>query len=87
MSAPTVYPPPVFSKSDIFRFLLDGCKNRKNPVRSQVNRDPSACRDFPRYISPNLEAIEVHHLVPCGDEVVRELLLRAVASVDLRDGP
>ena len=36
---------------------------------------------------PELEAIKIHYLVPCGDEVMHELLLCIVASVDFRDGP
>src|SRR4051794_33779808 len=30
-------------------------------------------------------AIEVHDLVPCGDKVFHELLLRSCASIDLRE--
>src|SRR6266700_1291646 len=31
-----------------------------------------------------VEPVEVHHFVPCRDEVVHELLPRVVARVDLR---
>ena len=30
-----------------------------------------------------VEAVEVHHLRPCGDEIAHELCLRVVLSVDL----
>src|SRR3954464_7089873 len=36
--------------------------------------------------SGEVEAIEVHDLVPCGDEVTHEHLLRVVACVCLREG-
>src|SRR5438552_14841515 len=36
--------------------------------------------------SGEVEAIEVHDLVPRSHEVTHELLLRVVACVDLRDG-
>src|SRR5205823_12789515 len=36
--------------------------------------------------SSEVEAIEVHDLVPCTHEVTHELLLRVLACVDLRDG-
>src|ERR1035437_4145856 len=42
-------------------------------------------RTVPRTGSGEVESIEVHHLVPRGDEVAHELLLRVVARVDLRD--
>ena len=34
---------------------------------------------------PDIESIEIHHLVPRSDEVAHELLLRVVARVDLRE--
>src|SRR3954468_644395 len=37
--------------------------------------------------SAEVEAVEVHDLVPRGDEVLDEPLLRVVAGVDLGDGP
>jgi hypothetical protein len=37
--------------------------------------------------SSNVEAIEVHHLAPRRYEVLDELLLRVVASIDFRQGP
>nr|WP_204901818.1 hypothetical protein [Prosthecochloris marina] len=36
--------------------------------------------------SSEVEAVEVHDLVSCGDEVVHKLFLCVVASVDFRDG-
>ena len=33
-----------------------------------------------------VEAVEIHHLDPCGHEVLRELRLRVGAGVDLGDG-
>src|SRR5436190_12334100 len=35
--------------------------------------------------SGEVEAIEVHHLGPCRDEVLHELLLRIVARIDFRE--
>jgi hypothetical protein len=32
-----------------------------------------------------IEAIEIHHLFPSGDELAHELVLRVVARVDLRE--
>jgi hypothetical protein len=32
-----------------------------------------------------IEAIEIHHLVPGGDEDVHELVLRVIARIDLRE--
>ena len=36
--------------------------------------------------SSEVEAVEVHDLVPCCHEVMHELLLCVVASVDFRNG-
>src|SRR4051794_33389212 len=36
---------------------------------------------------PQVEPVEVHDLVPRGDEVARELLLRVLAAVELRERP
>jgi len=36
--------------------------------------------------SPDVEAIEVHHLVPGRHEILDELLLRVLAGVDLGQG-
>ena len=40
-----------------------------------------------RVFSPKLKPVEVHDLVPCGDEVMHELLLCVFASIDFRNGP
>jgi hypothetical protein len=42
--------------------------------------------DIPRSISVEVEAIEVHHLVPGRDEAVDELLFPIGASVDFSQG-
>src|SRR5262249_45085571 len=47
-------------------------------------RDPSAAPGFSH--SGDVEAVGVHHLVPGGDEVVDELLMRIGLAVDLGDG-
>ena len=36
--------------------------------------------------SPQVVAVEIHHLVPGADEVAHECPLRVVARVDLREG-
>src|SRR5499427_5730799 len=54
-----------------------------------ARRDAQAGRLRPAWTSPSgqVEAVEVHDLVPRGNEVAHELLLRVVARVDLRDRP
>src|SRR5674476_637187 len=52
--------------------------------RSRSGRDIPTAAALPRYGSGEVEAVEIHDLVPRGDEVTHELLLRVVARVDLR---
>src|SRR5258706_13506623 len=46
---------------------------------------PAFCAST-RLALAEVEAIEVHHLAPCGHEVTDEFLLRVLGTVDLRDG-
>ena len=43
--------------------------------------------DEPAQSSGKVEAVEVHHLVPGGHEVMHELLRRVAARIDFREGP
>src|ERR1700746_2421126 len=47
---------------------------------------PAASTGRSPALGNEIEAIEIHHLVPRSDEVTYELLLGVVACVDLREG-
>jgi hypothetical protein len=40
----------------------------------------------PLLLGKQARAVEVHDLVPCGDEIIHELLLRVAARIDFRNG-
>jgi hypothetical protein len=62
---------------------LDG---RETTTRPRMSR-PAGERPAWTPGSGEVEPVEVHDLVPRGDEVTHELLIRVSARVDLRDGP
>ena len=69
--------------------------NKNRRPDAQASRSHRTSANGPEGITPgqvsapqsdSIESIEIHDLVPRGNKVPRELLLRVRASVDLREG-
>jgi hypothetical protein len=56
------------------------------PTSSWEAREQAMVRPSKERHLREVEAIQVHHFVPRGDEVVNELLLRIGAAIDLGEG-
>ena len=57
---------------------------RKGGVSNRIEAPPS---NTPILQSGKVEAIEIHHLVPCCHKVVEELLLGVLTTINFRQGP
>src|SRR5688572_2364361 len=58
-------------------------QNPRDAPFARTSGDPAPASS--PLLRDQIEAIEVHHLVPRGDEVAHELLLCVLACVDLRE--